>query len=149
MTTGLSEAEVTVTLTEQFQGSGVGKSHREWARFRRDQQLWNQRPRNRQDLSGISTGKRKRGMVWQLREGFCKWKKQQQVCVMMGRIKQEGLTWEGGENCWRLVHVQIGQEQKSCRKEEGLARDTHWLAEQPEGSDHKSTLVLATHLMWG
>lgn len=120
MTTGLSEAEVTVTLTEQFQGSGEAKRNRDWARLRRDQQLWNQRPRNRQDLSGLSTRKRKRGTVWQLREGFCK---QQQVCVMMGRIKQEGLTWEGGENCWQLVHVQIGQEQKSCRKEEGLARD--------------------------
>lgn len=123
MTTGLREAKVTATLTEQFQGSGVAKRHRDWARFRRDQQLWNQRTRNRQDLSGISTGKRKRGTVWQLREGFCKWKKQQQVCVMTGRIKQEGLTWERGEDCWRLVHVQMGQEQKSCRKEEGLARD--------------------------
>ena len=61
MTTGLREAKVTVTLTEQFQGSGVAKRHRDWARFRRDQQLWNQRTRNRQDLSGISAGKRKRG----------------------------------------------------------------------------------------
>ena len=50
MTTGFSEAEAAVTLTEQPQGSGVGKSHRDWARLRRDQQLWDQRPRNRQDL---------------------------------------------------------------------------------------------------
>lgn len=61
--------------------------------------------------------------MWQLREGFCKWKKQQQVCVVMSRTKQEGTDLGGGgENCWRLVHVQMGQEQKSCRREEGLAR---------------------------
>lgn len=33
-----------------------------------------------------------------------------------------GTDLGGGEDCWRLVHVQMGQRQKSCRKE-GLARD--------------------------
>lgn len=48
MTTGFSEVEVTVTLTEQLQGNGMGKSHRDWGRFKRDQESWNWTPRNRQ-----------------------------------------------------------------------------------------------------
>lgn len=46
-----------------------------------------------------------------------------------GRIKQEGLTWERGwEDCWRLVHVQMGQEQKSCRKERGWPGIGAWMS---------------------